>query len=82
MNRKVKEVRRGIRLNIKKPPKVETPRNVYRRKAKHKKSHADEERMALSFREFILDKCFLKSWDFRWTGVKSRKGVRSFLEGV
>ena len=35
-----KELKRsaGIRLNIKKPPKIEIPQNVYTRKAKHKKS--------------------------------------------
>jgi hypothetical protein len=35
----LKELKRsaGIRLNIKKPPKIEIPKNVYSRKVKHKK---------------------------------------------
>lgn len=36
MDRKVKELRRGVRLDIKKPPKAETPKNIYSRKEKHK----------------------------------------------
>jgi len=33
MNKKrVKEIRVGIRLNIKKAPKTETPKNIYNRK--------------------------------------------------
>ena len=36
MDKKIKDLRRGIRLNIKKPPKVEIPKNVYNRKVKHK----------------------------------------------
>jgi hypothetical protein len=42
MNKKVKELRRGLRLDIKKPPKIETPKRVYNRKAKHKKGHGDD----------------------------------------
>jgi len=36
----LKELKRiaGIRLNMKKPPKIEIPQNVYNRKVKHKKS--------------------------------------------
>ncbi|NLV68270.1 MAG: hypothetical protein GXY14_11430 [Spirochaetes bacterium] len=36
MDKKVKELRRGLRLDIKKPPKAETPKNIYKRKQKHK----------------------------------------------
>jgi hypothetical protein len=42
MNKKVKDLRVGIRLNIKKPPKVEVPKNVYHRKVKHRKGLEDE----------------------------------------
>lgn len=42
MDKKLKELRAGIRLNIKKPPKVEIPKNVYNRKVKHKKGLEDE----------------------------------------
>ncbi len=42
MNRKAKEIKQGVRLNIKKPPKVETPKNVYTRKEKHKKGYDDK----------------------------------------
>ena len=34
---KLKLLKSGMRLDIKKPPKVETPKNVYNRKVKHKK---------------------------------------------
>ena len=37
MKKQLKELRVGVRLNIKKPPKIETPKNVYSRKCKHKK---------------------------------------------
>jgi hypothetical protein len=42
MNRKVKDLRAGIRLDIKKPPKVEIPKNVYNRKVKHRKGTENE----------------------------------------
>ncbi len=42
MDRKVKDLRAGIRLDIKKPPKVEIPKNVYNRKVKHKKGTENE----------------------------------------
>jgi len=42
MDKKVKELRTGIRLDIKKPPKVEIPKNVYNRKVKHKKGPGNE----------------------------------------
>ena len=42
MDRKVKDLRVGIRLDIKKPPKVEIPKNVYNRKVKHKKGLENE----------------------------------------
>jgi len=42
MNRKAKEIKRGVRLNIKKPPKVETPKNVYTRKTRHKKGYDEK----------------------------------------
>jgi len=56
MNRKAKDVRRGVRLNIKKPPKVETPKNVYSRKAKHKKGHAAENPWPFLMEIFSLTK--------------------------
>jgi hypothetical protein len=49
MNKKLKDLRVGIRLNIKKPPKIETPKNVYNRKVKHKKGLNDEK-----FRPFFI----------------------------
>ena len=49
MNRKAKELKRGVRLNIKKPPKVETPKNVYTRKDKHKKGYDDKNSCPFSF---------------------------------
>lgn len=42
MDRKIKDLRVGIRLDIKKPPKVEIPKNVYNRKVKHKKGTDNE----------------------------------------
>jgi len=48
MKKKLKDLRVGIRLNIKKPPKIETPKNIYSRKAKHKKGLNDEK-----FRPFL-----------------------------
>ena len=44
MDRKVKELKRGLRLNLRKPPKTEVPKNIYNRKTKHKKGHGDENR--------------------------------------
>ena len=49
MKKKLKDLRVGIRLNIKKPPKIETPKNIYSRKAKHKKGLNDEK-----FRPFFI----------------------------
>jgi len=49
MDKKVKELRQGIRLNIKKPPKTEVPKNIYSRRIKHKKG-LDEEK----FRPFFI----------------------------
>ena len=49
MNKKVKELRSGIRLDIKKPPKIEIPKNVYNRKEKHKKGLENEK-----FRPFFF----------------------------
>ena len=49
MKKKLKDLRVGIRLNIKKPPKIETPKNIYSRKAKHKKGLNDEK-----FRPFLF----------------------------
>ena len=49
MKKKLKDLRVGIRLNIKKPPKIETPKSVYSRKAKHKKGPDDEK-----FRPFLF----------------------------
>jgi hypothetical protein len=42
MNKKVKDLRTGIRLDIKKPPKTEIPKNVYNRKVKHRKGLDNE----------------------------------------
>jgi hypothetical protein len=42
MNKKLKDLRVGVRLDIKKPPKIETPKSVYNRKVKHKKGLEDE----------------------------------------
>lgn len=42
MDRKVKELKTGVRLNIRKPPKAEVPKNIYNRKLKHKKGHENE----------------------------------------
>ncbi len=42
MDKKSKEIKRGIRLDIRKPPKIETPANVYKRKAKHKRGYDDK----------------------------------------
>jgi len=42
MNKKSKELRAGLRLDIKKPPKVEIPKNLYNRKVKHKKGPENE----------------------------------------
>ncbi len=42
MDRKVKDLRVGVRLDIRKPPKVEIPKNVYNRKVKHKKGTENE----------------------------------------
>ena len=49
MDKKLKDLRQGIRLNIKKPPKVEIPKNIYNRRIKHKKG-LDEEK----FRPFFI----------------------------
>lgn len=49
MNKKIKDLRHGIRLNIKKPPKAEVPKNVYTRKIKHKDGLNDEK-----FRPFFM----------------------------
>jgi len=49
MKKKLKDLRVGIRLNIKKPPKMETPKNIYSRKVKHKKGLNDEK-----FRPFLF----------------------------
>jgi hypothetical protein len=42
MNGKVKDLRKGMRLDLKKPPKTEIPKNVYNRKVKHKKGQNRE----------------------------------------
>ena len=49
MKKKLKDLRVGVRLNIKKPPKIEIPKNVYTRKDKHKKGLEDEK-----FRPFFM----------------------------
>lgn len=42
MEKKAKELRTGVRLNIRKPPKAEVPKNIYKRKEKHKKGYENE----------------------------------------
>ena len=49
MNNKVKELKAGIRLDIKKPPKVEIPKKVYNRKVKHKEGLENEKFKTLFF---------------------------------
>ncbi|HOP62366.1 MAG TPA: hypothetical protein PK358_10420 [Spirochaetota bacterium] len=43
MDKKIKELKTGVRLNIRKPPKRELPKNIYTRKEKHKKGHGNKE---------------------------------------
>ena len=43
MEKKVKELRKGVRLEIRKPPKAETPKNIYSRKVKHKGGRENED---------------------------------------
>ncbi|HOP30086.1 MAG TPA: hypothetical protein P5120_09085 [Spirochaetota bacterium] len=42
MEKKAKDLKTGVRLNIRKPPKAEVPKNVYKRKEKHKKGYENE----------------------------------------
>ena len=42
MEKKASEIKKGLRLDIRKPPKVEIPKNVYTRKSKHKKGYDDK----------------------------------------
>lgn len=42
MDKKIKEIRAGIRLNIRKPPKKEIPKSVYNRKVKHRRGLNEE----------------------------------------
>jgi len=42
MEKKAKELKTGVRLNIRKPPKAEVPKNIYTRKVKHKKGCENE----------------------------------------
>ena len=42
MDKRLKELKSGLRLDIKKPPKVEVPKNVYNRKVKHKEGLENE----------------------------------------
>ncbi|HRX49350.1 MAG TPA: hypothetical protein P5120_17650 [Spirochaetota bacterium] len=42
MEKKTKELKTGVRLNIRKPPKAEVPKNIYTRKVKHKKGCENE----------------------------------------
>jgi len=43
MDKKIKELKTGVRLNIRKPPKRELPKNIYTRKEKHKRGHGNKE---------------------------------------
>ena len=52
--KKLKELGLVIRLNIKKPPKVEIPKNVYTRKVKHKKSLKQREFGLFYFLHFLM----------------------------
>ena len=47
MDKKLKDLKAGLRLNMRKPPKTEVPKNVYTRKKKHKKGDYDKERFPL-----------------------------------
>lgn len=42
MEKKAKEIKLGLRLNLRKPPKAEVPKNIYTRKEKHKKGHEEQ----------------------------------------
>ena len=56
----IKDLRQGIRLDIKKPPKTEIPKNIYTRKVKHKKGLNDEKFgpfYVYSFLYSIFSKC-------------------------
>ncbi len=55
MNKKLKELRSGLRLEIKKPPKAETPKNVYNRKVKHKKGLENEKFRPFFYTSFLTD---------------------------
>ncbi len=46
--KKAKELKAGVRLDIRKPPKVEIPKNVYNRRDKHRKGLENE-----NFRPFF-----------------------------
>lgn len=49
MDKKLKDLKTGLRLNMRKPPKIEVPKNVYSRKLKHKKGDYRDERNPLFY---------------------------------
>ena len=77
MNEKLKDLRVGVRLNIKKPPKIEIPKNVYNRKVKHKKGLEDEKS-----RPFLLFSNLVKtivSLDTGDADAADNQDLRSFF---
>ena len=52
MEKKAKDLKTGVRLNIRKPPKAEVPKNIYNRKVKHKKGHENEKSWPFLFLSF------------------------------
>jgi hypothetical protein len=55
MEKKAKELKTGVRLNIRKPPKAEVPKNIYTRKVKHKKGCENEQ--SRPFLYFLTPSC-------------------------
>jgi len=61
MNNKIKELKTGVRLNIRKPPKREVPKNIYTRKKKHKKGYENEKSWPFFYLEArVLHTYFMK----------------------
>ena len=55
MEKKAKDLKTGVRLNIRKPPKAEVPKNIYTRKVKHKKGCENEQ--SRPFLYFLTPSC-------------------------
>jgi hypothetical protein len=75
MNKKIRYLRTGLRLDIRKPPKTEIPKNVYTRKQKHKKGDYNENSNPLFIFAIIFlirpkpacrtaPKCLYRNWRF------------------